>query len=176
MRWFLLVALVAFSCKSKSASDKSGAASSGGATTTETSSGKAAMSKFTLAEAGNESNKVTVEFAVPASWSKDPSGPQPSWKTDGAVTLTLVTVDAGGSNDAERIAHAAKMQFEDQPAPTRTEYPDGRVFMTQPDGNRTHARMFVPYPGGVVMGFAMLTDKSKLDGVKAAFETIKVTQ
>lgn len=134
------------------------------------------MSKFTLAEAGNESNKVTVEFAVPASWSPSTSGPQPSWKTEGASMLQLVTVDAGGKDNATRIANAAKMQFENDPPPTRTEYPDGRVWMTQPDGNRIHARMFVPYPGGVVMGFAMLTDKSKLDGVKAAFETIKIAQ
>ena len=134
------------------------------------------MSKFTLAEAGNESNKVTVEFAVPASWSPSSSGPQPSWKADGAAMLQLVVANAGGDDNATRIANVAKMQFEDQPAPTRTDYPDGRVWMTQPDGNRIHARMFVPYAGGVVMGFAMLTDKSKLDGVKAAFETLKIAQ
>src|SRR3569623_551744 len=95
----------------------------------------------------DQSNKVNVEMVVPGSWQPDSSLPA-----------------------------SIKMQYENPTAPTRQDYPDGRVWIAQPDGDRIHARMFVPGPKGVVMGFAMLTDKSKLDGVKAAFDTLKIVQ
>jgi hypothetical protein len=130
------------------------------------------MSKLTLTEAGDDSNKVTVELAVPGSWS---AGPDPaSWKMDGALTLSLVTVSPRGSDDATRVGKAIKMNFADLGTAARTDYPDGRVWITQPQGANVHARMFVPYAGGVVMGIAMLSDASKVADVKAVFETLKI--
>lgn len=174
MRWFLVVALFAISCNSKKSASK-GAGSSATPTTTATS-GKADMSKFTLAEDGNESNKVTVELAVPSSWQADPSEPA-SWKTDGALGISITNVSTGGSDNAARLEQGIKMQFGDMAGATRNDYPDGRAWVTktQPNGN-LHARMFIPYAGGVVMGIAMLRDKAKADSVKAAFETMKIVQ
>lgn len=69
------------------------------------------------------------------------------------------------------------MQFGDMADATRNDYPDGRVWISQPQQNgNVHARMFVAYENGVAMGIAVLSDKSKLDGVKAAFETLRVAQ
>ena len=131
------------------------------------------MSKFTLTEAGDDTNKVTVELAVPAQWRTNSETP-PSWKIDGARRLALAVVGPGGSDNAERVASAIKMQFSDLAGAARQDYPDGRVWIAQPEGANVHARMFVPYEGGVAMGIAMLSDASKVEGVKAAFETLKI--
>jgi len=155
MRWFLVALVFVLSCSKSS------------------SSGSGAPSKFTLVD--DPSNKVNVEMVVPGSWQTDSSMPA-SFKMDGAAILSLVYVDAGGKDTADRVQRVIKMQYENPTAPTRQDYPDGRVWIAQPDGDRIHARMFVPGPKGVVMGFAMLTDKSKLDGVKAAFDTLKIVQ
>lgn len=173
MRWILLVALVVVSCKSKSASDKGGASSSSSSGAAESSSAKGGVSKFTLVEAGDDTNKVNVEMAVPSSWKVDDSiKGGPSWKLDGARMLSLVTISTGGHDAATRLDKAIKMQ--DLADGARTDYPDGRAWVTKQDGANVHSRMFIPYAGGVVMGVSLLADKSKLDGVKAAFETLKV--
>lgn len=175
MRWFHAAALVfAISCNSKKSAPETSGAGSSATTTTAASSGKAGMSKFTVTEAGDDSNKVNVEFAVPSSWQTDSAGPAPSWKMDGARMLSLATISPRGSDNAARVDKAIKQQ--DLADGTRNDYPDGRVFVSKPDGANIHARMFVPYAGGVLMGIAVLSDKSKLDGVKAAFETIKIAQ
>ncbi len=130
------------------------------------------MSKFTLTVVGEDS-KVNVELAVPGSWSSDAPDP-PSWKMDGARMLSLAAVSSGGSDNASRVDKAIKMQYADLGGAARNDYPDGRVWIAHPEGANVHARMFVPYPDGVVMGVAMLSDASKVDGVKAAFETLKI--
>ncbi len=133
------------------------------------------MSKLTLTEAGDATNKVTVELSVPADWRTEPQEPA-SWKMDGARELSLAVVEPGGNDNATRVAKAIKMQYGDLAGATRNEYPDGRAWISRPEGDNTHARMFVPYAGGVVMGVAVLSDSAKLDGVKAAFETLKIAQ
>lgn len=130
------------------------------------------MSKFALTVAGDDS-KVNVELAVPDGWSTDAAAP-PSWKMAGARMLSLAAVSPGGRDDASRVDKAIKMQYGDLGGAARTDYPDGRVWIAHPEGANVHARMFVPYAGGVVMGVAMLSDASKVDGVKAAFETLKI--
>ena len=130
------------------------------------------MSKFALTVVG-EDHKVNVELAVPGGWSTDAADP-PSWKLDGARLLSLAAVSPGGRDDASRVAAAIKMQYADLAGAVRADYPDGRVWIAHPEGANVHARMFVPYAGGVVMGVAMLSDASKVDGVKAAFETLKI--
>jgi len=132
------------------------------------------MSKFALSVVGEDS-KVNVELAVPAGWSSAAADP-PSWKMDGARMLSLAAVSPGGSDNASRVEKAIKMQYDDLGGAARAEYPDGRVWIAHPEGANVHARMFVPYAGGVVMGVAMLSDASKVDGVKAAFETLKIAQ
>ena len=134
------------------------------------------MSKFTLSEAGDDKNKVTVELAVPSSWQAGAGDANPSWKMDGARRLSLATVGPSGSDAAASIEQAIKMNFDDPATATRNTYPDGRVWVTEPDGANLHARMFVPYAGGVAMGIALLSDKSKLDSVKAVFETMKISK
>lgn len=132
------------------------------------------MASYTLTEAGDDTNKVTVQFAAPADWKTDSAGPQPSWKADGLPTLQLVTIGPSGKDNATRVEKAIKAQFGGAAGATRNDYPDGRVWIAQPQGSRIHARMFVPYASGVAMGFAMVADASKLDAVKAAFETLKI--
>jgi len=135
------------------------------------------MSKITLSEAGDDNNKVTVELGVPASWQAGPADEHnPSWTMDGAKRLALATVGPRGSDDATRVEKAIKMNFDDPATATRAPYPDGRVWVTEQEGANLHARMFVPYPGGVAMGIALLSDKSKLDSVKAVFETMKIAK
>lgn len=135
------------------------------------------MSRFALTELGDDNNKVTVELAVPSSWQPgDADAHNPSWKMDGARNLALATVGPRGSDAAARVEEAIKMNFDDPATATRNTYPDGRVWVTEPDGANLHARMFVPYAGGVVMGIALLSDKSKVDSVKAVYETLKIAQ
>jgi hypothetical protein len=133
------------------------------------------VSKFTLSEAGDDSNKVTVELTVPGNWQSAGDNP-PSWKMDGARSLSLTAIGPSGSDDAARVQKAIKLQYDDLTGATRNDYPDGRVWIAQKDGAMVHARMFVPYPTGVVMGIAMLSDESKVDSAKAAFETLKIAQ
>lgn len=153
MRWFLLALVFVVGCSKSS--------SSSGPT------------KFTLTDV-DPKNKVNVEMVVPSSWKPDPSEPA-SFKMDGAFMLSLVFIDAGGTDNASRLDRVIKMQFDKDAKVTRNDYPDGRAWIWEPQQEgRVHARMFIPTSHGVVMGVSMLDDKSKLDGVKAAFETIKV--
>src|SRR5262245_21370927 len=128
MRWLLLSALVAVSCNSKSASEKNGAPS---ATPTSTSSGNAAMSTFTLTEAADDTNKVAGELAAPSNWHTDAANAAP-WTMGGAVMLSLANVSARGSDNAARVEKAIKKQFGDMAGATRNGYPDGRVWVSQP--------------------------------------------
>ena len=130
------------------------------------------MSSFALNVVG-EDKKVNVDLAVPSGWSSGAADP-PSWKLEGARLLSLAAVSPGGSDSASRVAKAIKMQYADLAGAARTDYPDGRVWIAHPEGANVHARMFVPYDNGVVMGIAMLSDPSKVDAIKAAFETLKV--
>ena len=125
--------------------------------------------------------KVRVTIQLPASWS-DSVGP------DGAPTFTAPGITgtsfgiAGVSTDdgepAARIEQAFKWQYDDGAGVTRTPLSDGRLWTSRVEGRITHARMFVPAPGGVVMGVAMLrgpTD-AQLAEVRAAFETLAVAK
>jgi len=68
------------------------------------------------------------------------------------------------------------MQYDEVGADERTDLPDGRVWIAHQDGENLHARMFVPYPGGVVMRVAILgpDGAGALPEVRAAFETLRV--
>lgn len=133
------------------------------------------MSKFTLNVDGEP--PVAVEFAVPGGWSPDSSAQDPSWRRDGALMLSVVAVSPSGSDNDVRMRKAIRMQYgETVSAEERTDLPDGRVWIARQDGENLHARMFVPYDNGVVMGVAILgpDGTSALPEVRAAFDTLRV--
>jgi hypothetical protein len=106
------------------------------------------MSKFTLNVDGEP--PVAVTLAVPGGWSLDGSMPDPAWRRDGALMLSLAAVSPSGDDDAARVARAIKMQYDAVADTERTELSGGRVWIARQEGENLHARMFVPYPGGVV--------------------------
>lgn len=132
------------------------------------------MTKFTLNVDGEP--PVDVELAVPSGWSPDGSVPDPAWKRDGALMLSLAAIAPSGSDDEVRVRKAIRMQYDDVGADERTDLPDGRVWIAHREGDNLHARMFVPYAGGVVMGVAILgpDGASALPEVRAAFDTLKI--
>jgi hypothetical protein len=168
-RWVFIAALGAACGNSSPSAPAAGSAVSA---PVSAASGKGHMSSFALTVVGEDS-KVNVNLAVPDSWTAAAADP-PSWKMDGARMLSLAAVSPGGSDNASRVEKAIKMQFADLGGIARADYPDGRVWIAHPEGANVHARMFVPYAKGVVMGVAMLSDASKVDAVKAVFETLKL--
>lgn len=195
MRWLIVVALAAACGSSKSGSGSGAgtgsgtgsATGSGSATGTGSAAGAgpasgsgtvSAMRTYTLT---NDDGPVTVELAVPPSWTEDtamstPDGPV--WKVAGARHLALAAVAPMG-DDEVRMRKAIRMQYgEDQSAAERADLDGGRVWMSRQEGDNLHARIFVPYPGGVVMGVAMLgpDGAGRLADVRAAFETLRVVK
>ena len=176
MRRITVVALAtacaaALACgSSKSSAPSGGAGGAGGAP--PAAPGKAPMHRFTLTIPGEPS--VTVELAVPAGWAPDTSGPEPAWKLDGVPMLMLAAISPTGDDDATRVRKAIRMQYGDDAG--RVDLSGGRVWMQVQEGDNLHARIFVPYPGGVVMGVAMIGagGTGKLAEIRTAFETLTV--
>lgn len=133
------------------------------------------MATFTLSVSGAPI-EVTVQFSPPASWATHAlfSRPgKPAWKLEGARMLSLVAIDTRGDDDAARVEAGIAQQFSDLSTVERTELPGGRVWtVRKEDDGGVHARLFVPFAQGVVMGVAQLDGTDALAGVKAAFETI----
>lgn len=131
------------------------------------------MSTFTLSVDGEP--PVTVEFAVPAGWSPDTSGSDPAWQRAGALLLSVVAVSPSG-DDEVRMRKAIRMQYGEVADGERTDLGDGRVWIARQEGENLHARMFVPYAGGVVMGVAILgpDGAGALSEVRAAYDTLRV--
>lgn len=135
------------------------------------------MKTYTIA--GDGSDKVKIEVAIPSSWTADTSDPDsPKFKISGAQVrllgfgaLTSLRGDA-----KEQMATAIKLQFGDGANAERQDMPDGRVWMSEDEGRSIHARIFVPYEGGVVMGFVMLAKDSAgtLPEIRKVFESLKV--
>ena len=154
-RWSILVFLVAIACGSKS---------SGGVRT------------FKLSVVG-EDTPVAVQLAVPSSWSEDTTSTQaePRWTMAGARLLSLAAISPRGDDAATRMSKAIKMQYGDAAGVERVDLPEGRVWMVQHEGENIHARMFVPFDRGVVMGVAILAQDGagQLPVIKQAFDTLK---
>jgi hypothetical protein len=123
--------------------------------------------------------KAKVSIELPPSW-KDEVGPDgaPTFSSPSLAGLTfgVFAVPTEEGEPAARIAQAFKWQYEDGTGVTREQKPDGRLWTSRVEGKITHARMFVPVEGGVVMGVAMLRNLTdvQLAEVKATFETLKV--
>ena len=134
--------------------------------------------------------EISLSAVVPKPKAKISIQLPPSWKdevrTDGApnfsssslagLTFGLFAIPTEEGEPAARIAQAFKWQYEDGTGVTREPKPDGRLWASRVEGAITHARMFVPVEGGVVMGVAMLRNltETQLAEVKATFETIQV--
>ena len=122
--------------------------------------------------------KVRVSMELPESW-RDSVGPDgaPSFTAPGLAgqKFGLAAAAADGEDPAARIEQVFKWQYEDGAGVTRAPLPDGRLWASRVEGRITHARMFVPVAGGVVMGVAMLRDltAAQLAEVRAAFETLR---
>lgn len=121
-------------------------------------------------------SRVSVAISVPASWEADALSKDdaPLWKSGSSRQLSLNAVAPRGDDDATRITKAMKMQFDDAGSVERAELSGGRVWAVERSGGSVHARLFVPFAGGVVMGVAMLSDDAQLAEVKSVFETIQV--
>jgi|GEM_PF-3097485 len=134
------------------------------------------MTKYTLS---GDDAPVTVELTVPAGWAADAtnsSSAGPAWTLPGARTLSLLAISPRGDDDATRVGKAIRMQFSDLADGDRAELAAGRVWVAHQDGDNIHARIFVPFAAGVVMGVAVLSEDAagKLPEIKAAFETIAI--
>ena len=121
---------------------------------------------------------ITVELAVPAKWTEgeaDLAGPQ--FKIPGTDTMLLGLAALGltGDTPAERVAKAIKAQYGDAQDAVRTELSGGRVWVVQTEPV-VHARMFVPFADGVLMGVAILPPRSAdhLPAIRAAFDTLAI--
>jgi hypothetical protein len=175
---FIIFAMLC-SCRS---GDKAPSGGGSSAATASPTSSKGTMRTYQLAISADASRpKVAVSIQLPASWS-DAVGADgaPSFTAPG-ITGTVfgiagVSTDAG--EPAARIEKAFKWQYDDGAGVTRTPLPDGRLWASRVEGRITHARMFVPAPGGVVMGVAMLRapTEAQLAEVRAAFETLAVAK
>lgn len=109
----------------------------------------------------------------------DTSDPEtPTFQIQGAQVrqLAFAALTSLRGDAAERMATAIKLQFGDGAGAERHDFPDGRVWMSGMKGTNLHARMFVPYEGGVLMGIALLGKDSgdRLPEIRSVFETIKV--
>lgn len=135
------------------------------------------MKTYTIA--GDGSDTVKIQVAIPASWTADTSDPEtPRFKISGAQVrdLAFATKTSLRGDAKEQMATAIKHQFGDGAGTEREDLPDGRVWMSGTLGTNLHARMFVPYEGGVLMAIALLAKDSggKLPEIRSVFETIKV--
>lgn len=131
------------------------------------------MTRFSLP---GDDAPVDVELTVPAHWELRPTADGPQWRFEGALLCTVTAISPRGDDDAARVARAITMQYDDDAEADRVALSNGRVWVARPDGDNLHARMFVPYPGGVVMGVVILEGSAaaQLPAVKAAFETLAI--
>jgi hypothetical protein len=137
------------------------------------------MSKFTVTPVGAD-QPLAFEVAIPPSWQADTSSGAPQFTIPGAETrlLTFAAVMPNGDADA-RMAKAIDMQYDDddgKPGNQRVELSGGRVWIVRHELEVIHARMFVPFEGGVLMGVAMVTPEAAghLPEIRTAFESITI--
>ncbi|MBK9035440.1 MAG: hypothetical protein IPL61_29985 [Myxococcales bacterium] len=180
MRWPLVVvasSLIACGSSKQAEPGQAGPAAAPAKGSATATPGKVTMSKFTLNVDGEP--PVAVELAVPAGWKADTSAAAPdgpSWTTPGARLLMLAAIAPSGGDDEVRMRKAIRMQYDDGEGAERTELAGGRVWMVRTEGENLHARMFVPYERGVVMGVAMMAAdaSAQLPAIRAAFETLTI--
>ncbi|MEZ4399677.1 MAG: hypothetical protein R3B06_06645 [Kofleriaceae bacterium] len=122
--------------------------------------------------------RATVSLELPATWTAEVAADgAPTFSAPGLSGLVF-GLSATPTDDVEpaaRIAQAFKWQYEDGEGVTREELADGRLWAVRVEGRITHARVFVPVDGGVVMAVAMLREvtPAQLAEIKAAFSSLR---
>jgi hypothetical protein len=135
------------------------------------------MRKYNITPIGDTA-PISIEVAIPSDWIEDASSPEgPEFQIPG-VEVRVLTINAlliRGDAEA-RMAKAIRMQYADGADAERRDLSGGRVWMVRREKVVDHARMFVPYDEGVVMGVAILTHASadRLPAIQQAFDTITV--
>jgi len=123
---------------------------------------------------------AVVTADIPASWraTLSPRG-GPSFAIDGLVGAppAITAIRSDHPDPVARIEEAMALQYgAGTPGVTRTALPGGRVWAVRREAAVTHARMFVPAPGGVVMAVAIVVhaQADRLAELKAVFDTVRV--
>lgn len=117
---------------------------------------------------------VAVSLSIPSGWTDGRDAGTftvPGLGGGSRVSLTALSLSGG---TAERVEAAIDAQFDEGEA-ERTDLGGGRAWVQQVERARVHARVFVPYDGGVVMGVAILrTDTAdRLPEIRGVFETLR---
>ncbi len=123
--------------------------------------------------------KIKVSIQLPSSWKEqlgDKGELQFAVPSLTARSLGVLAIPTDAGDPAARVEQAFKWQYEAGDPVIREQKADGRLWASHAYGAMIHARMFVPAPGGVVMGVALLRDATEpqLAEVKATFETIQI--
>jgi hypothetical protein len=150
----VLATLASFGCKSK---------------------GELVAKTYTLEVPGEK--PVAVEISIPSTWTEEVDTDGPEFKIPG-LSGGMVSITAIGlsGDTAETLKKAIALQYgeaDEAKDAQRTDLPGGRVWMIRKERSFQHARVFVPVPGGVAMGVALVED-AQLPEIKKAFETLKL--
>ncbi|MBI4955375.1 MAG: hypothetical protein HY908_25355 [Myxococcales bacterium] len=122
---------------------------------------------------------VTIEVAIPPGWTEEPGSPgEPRFGISDANArlLTFAALELLG-DAAARMKKAIAAQYgAEAGALERRDLPGGRVWIVAREAENLHARLFVPFEGGVLMGVAILAREaeSRLPEIRAAFESIAI--
>jgi len=141
----------------------------------------ASTQTFTLASTGADLT-VKVTASIPSSWTVEKTPDTINFNVPGIDTIlpsvSIVSISPHARSEAERLAKVIGYQFVATPNAKREDLPDGRVWMSDVNDRNVHARMFIPYEGGVVMGIAMCMKdaEKKLPEIRKVLETIKVVK
>jgi hypothetical protein len=138
------------------------------------SKGEMVAKKYSLEPTGID-QPITVEISIPSTWKEDVDRDGPEFTIPGqdGGMVSLTAIGLSGDTD-ETMKKAIALQYgADAKDAQRTDLPGGRVWMVRKERKFQHARVFVPFAGGVAMGVA-LVDDAQLPAIQKAFETLKL--
>lgn len=133
--------------------------------------------KLVPANAASGAPPISISLQVPAGWKANAADAStlafdvPGLESGSRVSLAAIVVKGA---PAQAMSKAIDLQ--DLSDGQRSDLSGGRVWAQKMDGDMLHARIFVPFTGGVAMGVARLHDPGKLPEIRAAFETMVVAQ
>lgn len=111
---------------------------------------------------------VKLELTVPSAWKVDTSD------RNGPVIEVPGAMHVGFGALMLPMDKSISLQYDDDAQLERLELSGGRLWISETSPDRVHARMFVPFEGGTLMGVAMLRDDERVPEIRAAFETIVI--
>ncbi|HTJ45100.1 MAG TPA: hypothetical protein VL463_23490 [Kofleriaceae bacterium] len=143
----------------------------------QTGTAESHMSTFHLKPNSNAPS-IAVTMAVPSTWTAAPDQPVFTLPGLDGGRITLAALELKG-DESERIQTAIELQYGEGDAAKdaqRTELSGGRVWMERKELRMIHARVFVPYDRGVVMGVALIPHAAaqRLPEIRRVFETLAV--